>query len=98
MLISVGKFTDVVAPLFARVKNFCSPAISTSLVITTTTTIKGSKKGSLLDDDPFLGYVIIGTSCGIGILICAVCVLCCSICLLSIKKKGAVMVTSIYII
>ncbi len=59
-----------------------------SLNITSTTVADTTSRTTNFWEDPTIEYIMIGSGCGIGVLICIITIVCTGICTLSVRSKN----------
>ncbi len=59
-----------------------------SLNLTSTTVADTTSRTTHFWEDPTIQYIMIGSGCGIGLLICIITILCIGICTLSVRSKN----------
>jgi hypothetical protein len=85
---STGKFNGEVQATSINYTNFCpgseSPQTSSAMDSAESTTSHG---GTSLLDNEIVFFTIIGSSGGIGLLVCLITIVCCGVCCLMAKRR-----------
>ncbi len=63
-----------------------------SLNITSTTVADTTSRTTHFWEDPTIEYIMIGSGCGIGVLICIITIVCIGICTLSVRSKNTALI------